>query len=50
MTTIENDNYGGLNGDGRILTEPETRMTVNFNRETLAFDNNKCELDENFLR
>ena len=42
MTTIENEGVvNNLNGDGRLVTEPETRMTMNFNKETAGFENNK---------
>ena len=33
-----------------MQTDPETRMTMNFNRETLGFDNKPFEFDENLMR
>jgi len=50
LTTLENDNISALHGNDRVQTDPETRMTMNFNRETLGFDNKPFEFDENLMK
>jgi hypothetical protein len=52
QTTLENDNLSNniqvLNE--RLSTDPETRMTMNFNRETVGFDNKQFDIDEQLIR
>ena len=49
MTTLENETVRNNGLEGRMNSEPETRMTQNFQpKETLGFDNNKFEFDEVF--
>jgi hypothetical protein len=50
MTTVENEPSNNHNLEGRILTDPETRMTMNFNRETLGFDNKPMEFEDELIK
>lgn len=46
MTTLENE----YQAEGRLGTDPETRMTMNFARETVAFDNKQFDLEDELLK